>query len=1312
MQKSCTFFAVMLVLTLVALLGGAGFGLDASGSSPLVSMAAAQDIPGQDVPDQNAPVPSPPMQTPPQAEPATGSSSQALNVIGIILLTLVLPYFAGIGFAKWIRLPDLGRKMGVVFASLVCSITIVVLLWPPQFGIDLQGGVILVYEVDEQASLDMMATDTTEEGGTGGFGQSREQRLMEGTAELITQLQKRINPSGVSEVVIRPYGQNQVEVIVPQAEAADIDSIKRLITRAGILEFMIVANRHDHDFLMTRAQDESQLGATFVTDRNGRRIGRWVRVGADATSAVGEPSPTNPGIEPYINSQQHMVRGGGDGLPFEVLMRMEDANNRLGGSHLSQASVTRDERGQPAVAFGFNPDGAQRMGRLSQENLTEPNISRQLGIVMDNVLMSAPQIRRVITDSGIITGRFTQEEVTQLTQILRSGRLPVVLRKEPISEQSISATLGDDTIRKGQIAITISMIAVLVFMLLYYRVAGIVACFALLFNLVLILAVMIAISADLTLPGIAGLVLTVGMAVDANVLIYERIREELNGGASLRVALSNGFNKAMSTIVDANITTLITAAVLYRIGTDQVRGFAVTLIVGILMSMFTAIYVSRGIFDILEKKRLIKSLHMMPSVSSIGVDFIGKRKAAGIASVALILIGMVAVGSRGRDIFDIDFNGGASVQVYLKEPMPISEVRAALTGVLPDLSVSEVTLEGQENRIYKVDTSLAEYGQLGRVLLTDRSGKSAEVDLTGLDSLSQIIQTLDQAEVGITVALSNEGDGMVFEDETDGEGSMSIRNADDGTNTADQLRMNFSTDEMRYITGRIPAGVDVVQRKIAQVFTTPEGESLLVMHNMDFDPPQAATTPGRASPEAGAVPQTTPTTTEASSEPNAPPLEDELPLDSPRPTDDQQSLLAPVMPRVFALLPWNVPLNLLLQEEGDTPPPMSEAADEQQPVEDEPMPDEPTPEEPMPEQPMPEQPMPEQPMPEQPMSEQPMSEQPMSEQPMPEQPMPEEPMSEEPMSEEPMSEEPLVPLQDPTGVQVPGGDVAPVVEPPRFQSQTQMVFDESISADTVRNLINQAAEGLSLPRPEIALLDSEGRPLPSDSRVSQRSWQIQLSSAPAEAEQILSRVSARLESTPVWPSSSKIGGKVAGDMRTMAITAVIFCLIGIIGYIWFRFQSIAFGIAAVVALAHDVLVMLAFIGLSTYLAPALGFLQVTEFKISLTVVAAFLAIIGYSINDTIVIFDRIREVRGKSPDLTSEMINFSVNQTLGRTLLTSVTTLMVALILYFIGGEGIHSFAFCLVVGIIAGTYSSIFVACPVLLYLMNRNKGVQKAHT
>ncbi len=201
-----------------------------------------------------------------------------------------------------------------------------------------------------------------------------------------------------------------------------------------------------------------------------------------------------------------------------------------------------------------------------------------------------------------------------------------------------------------------------------------------------------------------------------------------------------------------------------------------------------------------------------------------------------------------------------------------------------------------------------------------------------------------------------------------------------------------------------------------------------------------------------------------------------------------------------------------------------------------------------------------------------------------------------------------------------------------------------------------------------------------------KDWELSIPLTAADTEKLLAHIMGRLAGTAVFPLANQIGGKVAGDTKVLATYALLASLVMIVVYVWVRFQNAMFGIAAVLALIHDVLVTIGFLALSKYLAPFLGFVLVEDFKISLAVMAALLTIVGYSINDTIVIFDRIREVRGKNPDLTEKMINDSVNQTLSRTILTSGTVLIGTLILYFIGGPGIHPFAFAMLVGLISGT--------------------------
>ena len=261
-------------------------------------------------------------------------------------------------------------------------------------------------------------------------------------------------------------------------------------------------------------------------------------------------------------------------------------------------------------------------------------------------------------------------------------------------------------------------------------------------------------------------------------------------------------------------------------------------------------------------------------------------------------------------------------------------------------------------------------------------------------------------------------------------------------------------------------------------------------------------------------------------------------------------------------------------------------------------------------------------------------------------------------------------------------------------SVTTLQFPDPIKHDALQALLER-----SLPSKAVRFELLNPQHAPGDSHA-YSDWTVRLSVPPDQATPILEGLNAKLASAPVFLSDSKIGSRVASSTQWTAVKALVASIIMIVVYIWIRFQNVIYGIGAVVALIHDVLVTVAGVALSYYVAGFLGFLMVDPFKISLNVVAALLTIVGYSISDTIVIFDRIREVRGKSPDLTEEMINKSVNQTLSRTVLTVFTVLLVTVILYIAGGQAIHAFAFTMLIGLISGTYSSVYIAAPCLLWL------------
>jgi SecD/SecF fusion protein len=264
--------------------------------------------------------------------------------------------------------------------------------------------------------------------------------------------------------------------------------------------------------------------------------------------------------------------------------------------------------------------------------------------------------------------------------------------------------------------------------------------------------------------------------------------------------------------------------------------------------------------------------------------------------------------------------------------------------------------------------------------------------------------------------------------------------------------------------------------------------------------------------------------------------------------------------------------------------------------------------------------------------------------------------------------------------------------------------DGGVSFETATQLVQDALEATGHGGAASALSNIEYQ-VGSARRFSL--WDVQLALPEDQAREVLNHLEENTNDSPIFPLANKIGGRVAGDMKTKAIAAIAISFIGIVAYIWFRFQRVIYGFAAVVALVHDVLITLGIIGLSAVVVENVPLLAsallIEKFQISLTIVAAILTIIGYSLNDTIVVFDRIREVKGKSPNLSADMINTSINQTLARTLLTSLTTLLTVVLLYSLGGDGIHGFAFALVAGVLAGTYSSIFVASPALLWMSKR---------
>ena len=1091
-----------------------------------------------------------------------GIPVRSLVALAVVLAVLILPFVVGNFLSKSLRMPNYATRFGWVLLAITASV-VVLAKQLPGLGVDLSGGTILVYELNPE-KLKALA----EQGG---------QRVI--SEDLIEPLTRRINPSGTQEIVLRPYGEKQIEIIVPEVDQLEVDRIKGLVEEAGVLRFAIVANTQQHQRQINAAKKQARVGGLQATrasvqDSAGEQVAIWASVDREKKDVEGMVDPfrvdvssgtlrngkTGAIVVPprsgpmgVVDAQGLADWAEGQGIKnLEVLM-IYDALLDVTGSDLAFAASTFDQNGSPAVAFTLTDVGSGKFFALTTNNSPRGQLKSQLGIVLDDSLLSAPNILQPIRKDGRITGNFTREEVDSLVQILKAGQLPAALTKQPIAENQIDATLGKDTIAKGVNAIVTSLILVLLFILVYYRFAGFVACVALVMNLGMILGTMVLINQPLTLPGLAGLVLTVGMSVDANVLIFERIREELKKGAAVRMAIRNGFAKATVTIVDANLTTLITAFVLYAIGTDQIRGFAVTLILGILFSMFTAIYVSRTLFDIAERHGFV-SLNMADTVNKIrasfsgenGLDFVSKGKLTLAVSGLLIVVGVASLFTRGKSIFDIDFAGGSSVQFRVSKATETQVIRDVINAYMNTgeqekipFTVNGVSVNGvPEQTVYKVDTSQEQVNDLKQLVAKAFDGApiklvtySVEIKQPGIDDQSSWRPRRGESfGNGVMLTAAPIQDEAAEPDQDSGGEKSASPAAQDGAN------------------------------KTAEADAT-DTEPVAEGDGADDTAPAAADDTAPAS------------------------------------ADDTAPAAA-----------------------GDTTPAATPFAD-------------------------------------------------------------------------------IAPRDDSQDVVESSAEIKlGIGEGEGIAKANRSTLEEKVIAAA-------KVAGIALTDANINLtpLGNGTEAWDADSLLTFEKWDVVLNLPAAQTKAVMDALKSEMGGEPVWISSSSVGSRVAEDMIGRAFGALFASLLCIIAYIWFRFQRVIYGFAAVAALLHDVLITLGAIAVSAYVAGALGFLQIDEFKISLTVVAAILTIIGYSLNDTIVVFDRIRETKGKAPKLTGDMINVSINQTLSRTLLTSLTTLIVVMLLYWFGGEGIHAFAFALVVGVIAGTYSSIFIASPILLFLIER---------
>jgi|APGre2960657505_1045072.scaffolds.fasta_scaffold00537_5 SecD/SecF fusion protein len=486
-----------------------------------------------------------------------------------------------------------------------------------RLGLDLQGGTQFLLEMD-------MSRAQTNSG-----VMMNADFIAEQAVEV---LRRRVDRFGVSEPVIAPAGGGRILVQLPGLSESDKLQAKAQIQKAAFLEFRMV-----------HPDSEGQLSRGVVP----------------------------PG---YVRMYEMVPSGTpGQRVPQPILVKRASERG-LSGKHVEGAGVGHDPAtGSPYVSFSLRPEGAQLFGEITQAAIGE-----RLAIILDGEVVSAPRINgAILGGNGQITGSFTDKEAFELATSLEN---PLAAPLEVKEERGVDPSLGADAIASGKMATLLGVGGVAAFMIVYYLTAGLVANVALFLNILIMLGVMCSLDVTFTLPGIAGIVLTIGMAVDANVLIYERMREELAAGKSVRGAVSSGYDKAFGTIFDSNLTTLISSVLLIIMGTGPIKGFGVALTVGLCVSMFTALVVTRLIFDFLLAKDIIKSLPMLHIIKGTNIRFLNFAKPAFIASWLLIVVGIgYGVFVRGHNMLGIEFAGGDELQMRFSQRVETEKVRETLS---------------------------------------------------------------------------------------------------------------------------------------------------------------------------------------------------------------------------------------------------------------------------------------------------------------------------------------------------------------------------------------------------------------------------------------------------------------------------------------------------------------------------------------------------------------------------------------------------------------------------------------------------------
>ncbi len=495
-----------------------------------------------------------------------------------------------------------------------------------KLGLDLQGGTSFLVEMDTNAlvNVDTVTNTVTKKIETVTNVVTEVESALEHAVEV---LRTRVDKFGVAEPIIQPAGRNRILIQLPGLSESDKEEAKKTIQKVAFLEFRIV---HERSAELIQTGD--------------------IPPGYELMTHVRKLESGKKEVEKYLVRKKSEMTGG-----------------------IKWAGLDRDNYGRLQIAFRLDAEGTEKFG-----DITRANVGRLLAVVLDGELQTAPVIKSPIeTGSGVIEGSYTDREARALASVLEN---PLKAPLSIVEERTVDPSLGKDAIKSGIVASIVAAAATFIFMLVFYFGLGLVANIALALNVILLMGALCALNSTLTMPGIAGIALAIGMAVDANVLIYERMREELAAGKSIRGVVSAAYSKAFGTILDSNLTTLIAAGILFKFGTGPVKGFGVTLGIGIIASMFTALFVTRMIYDYLLAKGWMRNARMLPLAKFTRIPFMSWGKVAFGISIVLMLVGLGTGIVHGKKVLGVDFAGGEALTLTFTQRPSEDQLRGALDG--------------------------------------------------------------------------------------------------------------------------------------------------------------------------------------------------------------------------------------------------------------------------------------------------------------------------------------------------------------------------------------------------------------------------------------------------------------------------------------------------------------------------------------------------------------------------------------------------------------------------------------------------------